>query len=134
MFAEHQITKNKVFSCDDVDISLFIDNSLTINVHLQLHKKGVIVFLTFYQLDELLKLGGMLSASSCVVEDNMLNGNTLGLILTKEDGNFSPTLVLPKLSCFFSAKEWKQFVGLLSTIEESFAIQLSALRYQLGSC
>lgn len=133
---ENAIEPMNNFKSENYWICVMVGESLETSTFICLKAKGVDFHINFYELDELLNLNELLSVSSppLIMGSAILQGSTLRILLANDPKiDMKVKLFIRSASYDFTEKEWEELTDLLREIEENFAPQLSALRYQLGS-
>ena len=133
-YRQRQIEPKVMLESEQHAISIFCGNYLSTKASLHLKSKGAEFCIGFYELDDLLKIGGVLHQPQPHFTKNVNDGfkieGTLRVDLLKNGAD----LFIGSSRYTFSSQEWADFGSLLLKVENEYGEKLKALRYQLGSC
>lgn len=134
-YKEIKLEEMHCLKSDKFAIWLMANKDLQVNAFIRLENNRVDFHINFYELDELLRINALLRISSPPNQFGFktIEGKTLRIFLA-EDSPVEVKLFVRSASYEFTMSEWQEFCSLLSQLEQEFALQLSALRNQLGSC
>ncbi|MGI4851406.1 MAG: hypothetical protein ACRYGR_05645 [Janthinobacterium lividum] len=130
---QHNLKNMLIETSENYKIWIMIDDQLQTNASLFLNFETVNLRLnlSFYELDELLRINTLLQTSSLPAQPNgqFIKGTDVMLMI--KDGVY---LTFTSASYDLKDSHWQELCHLLNKVEQTFSEQLLVLRAQLGSC
>ena len=125
---QHDLDNMVLETSRDNKIKIRVNDQLQVSISLFLNFDiiSLTLHLSFYQLDELLRMNTLLQTSSS--QDYFVEGTDMSLLI--KDGI---TLNIGSVSYHLEKSHWQNLCHLLDKVEQTFSKQLHVLRTQFGS-